>query len=30
LQAALALWNRNGLYSTLVTPDGEVIDPMEL
>jgi chromosome segregation protein len=24
----LALWNRNGYYSTLVTPDGEVIDPM--
>src|SRR6266481_664481 len=28
LKAALALWNRNGFYSTLVTPDGEVIDPM--
>jgi chromosome segregation protein len=28
LRAALALWNRNGFYSTLVTPDGEVIDPM--
>jgi chromosome segregation protein len=28
LQAGLALWNRNGYYSTLVTPDGEVIDPM--
>ena len=27
-QAGLALWNRNGYYSTLVTPDGEVIDPM--
>jgi len=28
LHAGLALWNRNGYYSTLVTPDGEVIDPM--
>ena len=28
LQAGLALWNRNGYYSTLVTPEGEVIDPM--
>jgi chromosome segregation protein len=28
IQAGLALWNRNGYYSTLVTPDGEVIDPM--
>ncbi|MSP38810.1 MAG: chromosome segregation protein SMC [Deltaproteobacteria bacterium] len=28
LQAGIALWNRNGYYSTLVTPDGEVIDPM--
>jgi chromosome segregation protein len=28
LRAGLALWNRNGFYSTLVTPDGEVIDPM--
>jgi chromosome segregation protein len=28
LQAGLALWNRNGYYSTLVTPDGEVIDPI--
>ncbi len=28
LKAGLALWNRNGFYSTLVTPDGEVIDPM--
>jgi chromosome segregation protein len=28
LQAGLALWNRNGYRSTLVTPDGEVIDPM--
>ena len=24
----LSLWNRNGYYSTLVTPEGEVIDPM--
>jgi chromosome segregation protein len=28
IKAGLALWNRNGFYSTLVTPDGEVIDPM--
>ena len=28
LLAGLALWNRNGYHSTLVTPDGEVIDPM--
>ncbi len=28
LKAGLALWNRNGFYSTLVTPDGEVIDPL--
>jgi len=28
LQAGIALWNRNGYYSTLVTPEGEVIDPM--
>jgi chromosome segregation protein len=28
LHAGLALWNRNGFYSTLVTPEGEVIDPM--
>jgi chromosome segregation protein len=28
LKSGLALWNRNGSYSTLVTPDGEVIDPM--
>jgi chromosome segregation protein len=28
LQSAIALWNRNGFYSTLVTPEGEVIDPM--
>ena len=28
LKAGLSLWNRNGFYSTLVTPDGEVIDPM--
>lgn len=28
LKAGLALWNRNGFYSTLVTPDGEVIDAM--
>ena len=27
LQAGLALWNRNGYHSTLVTPEGEVIDP---
>ena len=28
LKAGLALWNRNGFYSTLVTTEGEVIDPM--
>jgi chromosome segregation protein len=28
LRAGLALWNRNGFHRTLVTPDGEVIDPM--
>jgi chromosome segregation protein len=28
LKSGLALWSRNGYYSTLVTPDGEVIDPM--
>jgi chromosome segregation protein len=28
LEAGLALWNRNGYHSTLVTPDGEVIDPI--
>ncbi|HXV79662.1 MAG TPA: chromosome segregation protein SMC, partial [Candidatus Binatia bacterium] len=28
LRAGLALWNRNGFSSTLVTPEGEVIDPM--
>ena len=28
LRSGLALWYRNGYYSTLVTPDGEVIDPM--
>ena len=28
LQAGLALWNRNGYHSTLVTPEGEVIDPI--
>ena len=28
LHAGLALWSRNGYYTTLVTPDGEVIDPM--
>jgi chromosome segregation protein len=28
LAAGLALWNRNGYYCTIVTPDGEVIDPM--
>ena len=26
LQAGLSLWNRNGYHSTLVTPEGEVID----
>jgi chromosome segregation protein len=28
LQDGLSLWNRNGYYSTLVTREGEVIDPM--
>jgi chromosome segregation protein len=28
LQAGLALWNRNGYYSTMVTSEGEVIDPI--
>ena len=28
LQSGLSLYNRNGYYSTLVTTDGEVIDPM--
>jgi chromosome segregation protein len=28
LQSGLSLWNRNGYYSTLVTPGGEVIDPL--
>ncbi|MBM4298736.1 MAG: chromosome segregation protein SMC, partial [Deltaproteobacteria bacterium] len=28
LQAGIALWNRNGYYSTMVTLEGEVIDPM--
>ena len=28
LASGLALWNRNGYYCTIVTPDGEVIDPM--
>ncbi|HET8563450.1 MAG TPA: chromosome segregation protein SMC [Candidatus Binatia bacterium] len=28
LRAGLDLWNRNGFYSTLVTSEGEVIDPM--
>jgi chromosome segregation protein len=28
LQAGLSLWNRNGYYSTLVTREGEVIDPI--
>ena len=28
LISGLALWNRNGFYCTLVTADGEVIDPM--
>jgi chromosome segregation protein len=28
LQAGLSLWNRNGYYATMVTPGGEVIDPM--
>lgn len=28
LEAGLALWNRNGYHTTLVTPEGEVIDPI--
>ncbi len=28
LISGLSLWNRNGYYCTLVTPDGEVIDSM--
>lgn len=28
LHAGLALWNRNGYHSTLVTPEGEVVDPI--
>jgi chromosome segregation protein len=28
LPAGLALWNRNGYYSTMVTSEGEVIDPI--
>ncbi|HEY7166429.1 MAG TPA: chromosome segregation protein SMC [Candidatus Binatia bacterium] len=28
LKAGLNLWNRNGFHSTLVTPEGEVVDPM--
>jgi len=28
LVSGLSLWNRNGYYCTLVTPDGEVIDSM--
>lgn len=28
LQSGLDLWNRNGFVSTLVTPEGEVIDPI--
>jgi chromosome segregation protein len=28
LIAGLSLWNRNGFYCTLVTPEGEVVDPM--
>ena len=28
LISGLALWNRNGFYCTLVTADGEVVDPM--
>jgi chromosome segregation protein len=28
LAAGLTLWNRNGYHSTLVTPEGEVIDPI--
>ena len=28
LEAGLALWNRNGYHSTMVTREGEVIDPI--
>ncbi len=28
LKSGLSLWNRNGFSCTLVTPEGEVIDPM--
>jgi chromosome segregation protein len=28
LISGLSLWNRNGFYCTLVTPEGEVVDPM--
>ncbi len=28
LKSGLQLWNQNGFVNTLVTPDGEVIDPM--
>jgi chromosome segregation protein len=28
LRSGLELWNRNGFINTLVTPEGEVIDPM--
>jgi chromosome segregation protein len=28
LEAGLALWKRNGFVNTLVTPEGEVIDPV--
>ncbi|HUF43628.1 MAG TPA: chromosome segregation protein SMC [Verrucomicrobiae bacterium] len=28
LVSGLSLWNRNGFYCTLVTPEGEVVDPM--
>ncbi len=28
LQAGLALWNRNGYHNTMVTSEGEVIDPI--
>ncbi len=28
LKAGLSLWGRNGFMNTLVTPEGEVIDPM--
>ncbi len=28
LKAGLSLWGRNGFVNTLVTPEGEVIDPM--